>query len=105
MILQRRGLALALGIAATFVAFEAASAKSFEYQCEDGTKLAATFSPPEQAAGLADLVFSDGRKLSLPQAISADGGRYVKDDVEFWIKGNGAMLTIAGKMTNCATQD
>lgn len=95
---------LALGLATMIVAQGAASAASFEYQCEDGTRLTATFSPPDQPEGKADLVFADGRTLLLPQVISADGGRYEKDGVEFWIKGMGAMLTIAGKMTNCATR-
>ncbi|WP_114188474.1 MliC family protein [Microvirga aerophila] len=40
---------------------------------------------------------------TLPQAISADGGRYTQGDVEFWIKGDGATLTRAGKSTTCRT--
>ena len=107
MTLPRRLLALAsplaLGLATMILAQGSASAASFEYKCEDGTRLTATFSPPDQPEGKADLVFADGKTLALPQVISADGGRYEKDDVEFWIKGKGAMLTITGKMTNCTT--
>ena len=40
-------------------------------------------------------------ETTLPQAISADGGRYTQGDVEFWIKGNGATLTRAGRSTTC----
>ncbi|WEK48596.1 MAG: MliC family protein [Candidatus Kaistia colombiensis] len=130
MTVPRHGLVLALGFAVAILASGAdaadltpvdavaaesaaaepaatavASARSFEYQCEDGTKLTATFSPPEQAEGTADLVFADGKKVALPQAVSADGGRYTKDGIEFWIKGSGAMLTVAGKTTNCKTSE
>jgi membrane-bound inhibitor of C-type lysozyme len=38
---------------------------------------------------------------TLPQALSADGGRYVQGDVEFWIKGKGATLTRGGRSTTC----
>lgn len=121
MMLRHRCLALALAFApmplaasvavaadiqpAVVEAADGAVAKSFVYQCEDGTRLTASFSPPEAAQGSAELVFADGDKVTLTQAVSADGGRYVKDDIEFWIKGQGAMLTIADKTTNCTTSD
>jgi len=41
--------------------------------------------------------------ITLPQALSADGGRYLGKHIEFWIKGNNATLTRAGKVTTCAT--
>jgi membrane-bound inhibitor of C-type lysozyme len=34
-----------------------------------------------------------GGNVSLPQAPSADGGRYADSGVEFWIKGKTARLT------------
>ncbi|MCX5576976.1 MliC family protein [Kaistia terrae] len=118
MTLHARGLALALVLASLpvaasvsvaadiqSVAASSEAARSFAYRCEDGTRLSASFSPAGQGQGTADIAFADGRKVVLPQAVSADGGRYVKDDIEFWIKGNGAMLTIADKMTNCTTHD
>jgi membrane-bound inhibitor of C-type lysozyme len=110
MLRYRRGLVLALGLASALVAVDLAAAdgsaaRSFAYQCEDGTRLTASFSPPGEAEGSARIAFVDGETTVLPQAVSADGGRYVKDDVEFWIKGKGAMLTIAGKTTNCVTSD
>jgi membrane-bound inhibitor of C-type lysozyme len=40
----------------------------------------------------------------LPQALSADGGRYADGDMEFWIKGKTARLTRAGVATDCATK-
>ncbi|BCP54837.1 hypothetical protein K32_34540 [Kaistia sp. 32K] len=102
---HHRGVVLGLGFASMFVAVDAASAADFDYRCEDGTALTATFSPPSPEGSTAQLVFADGRTLVLPQVVSADGGRYQKDDVEFWIKGKGAMLTVAGKLTNCTTAD
>lgn len=105
MIVQRCVLVLALGLAPMLAVADGIPARTFNYACEDGTSLKARFSPPEQPQGSADLVFADGMEAVLPQVVSADGGRYAKDDVEFWIKGNGAMLTIAGKTTNCTTGD
>ena len=39
--------------------------------------------------------------LTLPQVVSADGGRYAAGDIEFWIKGNSATLTRSGKSETC----
>ncbi|MFD0465857.1 MliC family protein [Microvirga aerilata] len=47
------------------------------------------------------LVYAGSSTETLPQAISADGGRYRQRNVEFWIKGNEATLTRAGKSTTC----
>jgi len=33
-----------------------------------------------------------GRSYSLPQRLSADGGRYAKSGVSFWVKGQQATL-------------
>ena len=47
--------------------------------------------------GSVKLVYTgSSTETTLPQALSADGGRYTPGDVEFWIKGNGATLTRAG---------
>ncbi len=45
---------------------------------------------------------SNGRLLTLPQVVSADGGRYGAGDVEFWIKGKGATLTRGGNAQSCS---
>jgi membrane-bound inhibitor of C-type lysozyme len=75
---------------------------SVQYTCEDGTKLQATFSPPGASMGSVRLVYAgSSTETTLPQALSADGGRYTQGDVEFWIKGNGATLTRAGRSTTC----
>ena len=43
-------------------------------------------------------------EIILPQAMSADGGRYTEKDVEFWIKGNNATFTRGGKSETCHTR-
>ena len=76
------------------------------YTCADGTKLQATFSPPSTSMGSVKLVYAgSSTEMTLPQALSADGGRYTEGDIEFWIKGKGATLTRAGKSTTCRTGD
>ena len=76
------------------------------YTCADGTKLQATFSPLSTSMGSVKLVFAEAStEMTLPQALSADGGRYTEGDIEFWIKGKGATLTRAGKSTTCQTSD
>jgi membrane-bound inhibitor of C-type lysozyme len=48
-----------------------------------------------------ELTLSDGRKLALPQAVSASGARYANADesVVFWNKGRTAFVEEAGKQT------
>ena len=76
------------------------------YTCADGTKLQATFSPPSTSIGSVKLVYAgSSTEMTLPQALSADGGRYTEGDIEFWTKGKGATLTRAGKSTTCPTGD
>jgi membrane-bound inhibitor of C-type lysozyme len=76
--------------------------KPVHYTCTDGTKLQAMFFPPSPSTGSVNLVYAGSlAETTLPQAISADGGRYTHGDVEFWIKGTGGTLTRAGKATTC----
>jgi membrane-bound inhibitor of C-type lysozyme len=84
----------------------AQEAKPFHYTCADGTKLQATFSPPNASMGSVRLVYTgSSTEMVLPQAVSASGGRYANGDVEFWIKGRDATLTRAGKATTCRTSE
>ena len=54
------------------------------------------------------ITLSDGRAMTLPQAISASGARYAKADqsIVFWNKGNTAFVTENGSTTfdNCVSQ-
>jgi membrane-bound inhibitor of C-type lysozyme len=82
-----------------------ATATEAGYACSGGTHLEAQFSPPGEQPGQVVLTFADGAKpVTLPQAMSADGGRYVGDDIEFWIKGNDATLIRAGTTETCHTR-
>jgi len=87
---MRTGFAL-LSAAVLSVAFGASStsAQTFvTYACDDGTPVVAAFFAGERSVRLQ----LDGKALALPQRLSADGGRYAKSGVSFWIKGQGATL-------------
>jgi membrane-bound inhibitor of C-type lysozyme len=81
-----------------------AHATEAHYACSGGTKLTAQFSPPGTALGRVALTFETGNKITLPQVISADGGRYADSGTEFWIKGRNATLTRGGKSETCSTR-
>ena len=81
-----------------------ALAAQARYTCSGGGKLTAKFSPPGSPKGEVALTFDTGRELNLPQVLSADGGRYANGDIEFWIKGRSATLTMNGVKETCATQ-
>ena len=81
-----------------------ALATEARYTCSDGSRLTARFSPPNTAKGSVALTFGTGRELKLPQVLSADGGRYADADIEFWIKGRSATLTMKGVKETCSTQ-
>ena len=76
-----------------------ALATEAHYTCSDGSKLSAKFSPPNTAKGGVALTFGTGRVLKLPQVMSTNGGRYA--DIEFWIKGQSATLTMKGVKETC----
>jgi membrane-bound inhibitor of C-type lysozyme len=81
-----------------------ALAAQAHYTCSGGSKLTADFSPPNTAKGNVRLTFGTGRELKLPQVLSADGGRYAAADIEFWIKGQTATLTMKGVKEACSTR-
>ena len=95
----------ALACAAVLVAIAGpALATEAHYTCSGGGKLSADFSPPDAAKGEVKLTFDTGRELSLPQVLSADGGRYANAGIEFWIKGQSATLTMNGVKETCSTR-
>jgi len=57
-------------------------------------KPAATADQLPVPSGKVALTLSDGRSMTLPQTLSADGGRYANADESFvfWTKGNGALV-------------
>ena len=75
------------------------------YECSAGTRLTADFSRPGVSPGQAVLAISGSPgKITLPQVMSADGGRYANDTMEFWIKGRGATFTRGGKSETCQSK-
>jgi membrane-bound inhibitor of C-type lysozyme len=73
------------------------------YRCADGTVIRATFSAPGPTGSVRLTFARQARPVTLPQVLSADGGRYADGAVEFWIKGTTARLTRAGAATECST--
>jgi membrane-bound inhibitor of C-type lysozyme len=75
------------------------------FKCQGGKSIEATF-----YASSVDLKLSDGRSLTVPQAMSGSGARYANKDetVVFWNKGDTAFVTEGkdGKETysGCATK-
>lgn len=81
--------------------FGSAKAAEVRYVCDDGRTLAVAFTAPANGPGSARLTFKDAPELTLPQILSADGGRYASGDTEFWVKGQAATLTRSGVATAC----
>lgn len=83
----------------------AAAPKVAPFSCDNGKSIIATFYPTDDK--YVDLVLSDGRKLSVPHAMSADGARYAtsNDTFVFWNVGNTAFVTENGTTTfsGCVT--
>ena len=72
------------------------------YVCEDGTRLSASFSAPGTTPATAVLrILGTGHELTLTQAESADGGRYVSGKTEFWDKGATASFAQEGVALSC----
>jgi membrane-bound inhibitor of C-type lysozyme len=75
------------------------------FKCQGGNSIDATF-----YANSVSLKLSDGRSLTVPQAMSASGARYANKDETFvfWNKGDTAFVTEGkdGKETysGCATK-
>ncbi|MEH2513768.1 membrane-bound inhibitor of C-type lysozyme [Nitrobacteraceae bacterium AZCC 1564] len=101
----KRSPAFAAATIAVMATSVTANADEVNYSCSRGTKLNAQFSAPGVTPGHAVLTFRGSqRRFALPQVMSADGGRYATDKVEFWIKGRGATLTRNGKSETCTSQ-
>ncbi len=94
-----------VSIAALMMSATAARAANItaHYSCNDGSTLVATFVTAGDAPGSVTLQLAGGKTLSLPQTMSADGGRYAAGKTVFWSKGNGASFTHDGRDLNCQT--
>lgn len=72
---------------------------SASFACDGGKKIQAVFTAGAQPA--VKLTLSDGRQLTLSQALSASGARYANADesVVFWNKGRTAFIDEGGRRT------
>ena len=70
------------------------------FRCDDGSAIVATFDNAPDPATV-HLVRGD-QAVTLPQAISASGARYLGDDIEFWNKGNDAAVDWQGQKLACS---
>jgi len=104
MFMSVRKLGIKILIASVIVS-GSAHAMDVRYDCRSGSGLTAQFSSPKAGPGEVVLIF-DGSKqrITLPQVVSADGGRYADDRIEFWIKGKNAALTRDGHKESCITK-
>ena len=90
--MRTRIMTISLGLALLAAASAAAETPvaTATFKCAGGKSIAATF-----YADKVDLKLSDGRSLTVPQAMSASGARYANKDESFvfWNKGNTAFVT------------
>jgi membrane-bound inhibitor of C-type lysozyme len=100
----RQHVKLILACLASVGTVNSASAAEASYRCADGTAVRALFSAPGPTGSVRLTFAGKGSNVSLPQAPSADGGRYADGGMEFWIKGKTARLTRAGAVTECKTR-
>ena len=100
----RQHVKLILACLASVGTVNSAWAIEAAYRCADGTAIRAVFSAPGPTGSVRLTFAGKGGSVSLPQAPSADGGRYADNDMEFWIKGKTARLTRAGAVTECKTR-
>lgn len=77
-----------------------------DFKCDNKKSVFAVFYPKNDTH--VDLVLSDGRKMSVPHAISASGARYANADESFvfWNKGDTAFITEGATTTfvNCVKE-
>jgi membrane-bound inhibitor of C-type lysozyme len=80
---------------------------SASFTCDAGKTIQAVFTTGARPA--VSLVLSDGRQLTLPQALSASGARYATADESavFWNKGRTAFIDEHGRQTysGCVQSD
>jgi membrane-bound inhibitor of C-type lysozyme len=73
------------------------------FQCDDSSLIEATFdnAPDPHTVQLV----RNGQTFTLPQAMSGSGARYQGDDIEFWNKGDDAMVEWQGQKLECSTAE
>jgi membrane-bound inhibitor of C-type lysozyme len=76
----------------------------FVFTCSGDPNAALTVTFLGANANRAKLVFK-GETVLAKQAMAASGARYVAKNIEFWNKGDDAMVEWRGAKLNCATRN
>lgn len=104
-----RGASLILALAFAFTALAPAGAFAktatrgpFAFACSGDSTATLTVTFLGANAGRAKLTFK-GEMVIAKQAMAASGARYVAKDIEFWNKGDDAIVEWRGEKLNCAT--
>ena len=97
-------VAIPLALASLAATAAPSLATEASYRCSGGSSLAARFSPPGAEQAQVILRCDGGPSVTLPQQLSADGGRYAGGGIVFWIKGRDATLSRNGRDETCSTR-
>jgi membrane-bound inhibitor of C-type lysozyme len=93
-------VALALLFAGAAQAAHSDTIGPVTFTCDDGSAIEATFhNAPDPGTVL--LVRGD-QQFTLPHVLSGSGARYFGDGIEFWNKGNDAMVDWQGQKLECS---
>jgi membrane-bound inhibitor of C-type lysozyme len=94
---------LALALLVAGAASHADTIGPVTFQCDDSSRIEATFdnAPDPHTVQLV----RNGQTFTLPQAMSGSGARYQGDDIEFWNKGDDAMVEWRGQKLECSTAE
>jgi membrane-bound inhibitor of C-type lysozyme len=82
-------------------AFAADAIGPVTFLCDDSSQIAATFDNAPDPATVQ--LVRGAQTFTLPQAMSGSGARYVGDGIEFWNKGDDAMVEWQGTKLECST--
>jgi membrane-bound inhibitor of C-type lysozyme len=69
--------------------------KAVTFRCEEGKTLVVFFG---ESGEHAQILFPDGKELTLHRAISGSGARYSDGKTTFWTKGQGAFVEVDGNV-------
>ena len=107
--MHRTLFAIVVAILAFDTSLSSAKAKTttrgpfvFACSCDSNSNLTATFYGAN--ANRAKLVFR-GQTVMAKQAMAASGARYVAKGIEFWNKGDDAIVEWRGEKLNCTTKN
>jgi len=107
--MKRRASAVFASVIAAAAPLSSVDAKAvvrgpFVFTCSGDSSAALTVTFLGAKADRAKLVFK-GETVMAKQAMAASGARYVAKDIEFWNKGDDAMVEWRGEKLNCTTRN